>query len=307
MPIPMAYIAVVIIWSTTPLAMKWSTEGVGFLFGVTGRMCIGAILALVLCCILRIGLPLHIKARQTYLASGSAIYAAMLFTYWGAQYIPSGWIAVIFGMSPVFTSIMTSFYTGKRSISITEAIALVFSLLGLIVMFQHSISMGDNVVPGIIAIVVATLFYSLGLVTVKIIDAQIKSVSTMTGTIIVAVTLYLLTWFLSGSELPVSIPTRTAAAILYLGVIASVIGFMLFFYVLKNIDAIRVSLITLITPGCALILGNLLNHEPLTKEIWLGTSMVLCGLLLFQYEDGFQSFLRNFKSSFDKPETEIES
>ena len=167
--------------------------------------------------------------------------------------------------------------------------------------------MGDNVVLGIIAIVVATLFYSLGLVTVKIIDAQIKSVSTMTGTIIVAVTLYLLTWFLSGSELPVSIPTRTAAAILYLGVIASVIGFMLFFYVLKNIDAIRVSLITLITPGCALILGNLLNNEPLTNEILLGTAMVLCGLLLFQFGDGFQSFLRNYKSSFDKPETENES
>ncbi|HLF97561.1 MAG TPA: EamA family transporter, partial [Methylococcaceae bacterium] len=42
MRVPLAYIGVILLWATTPLAIKWSGEGPGFLFGVTGRMAIGA-------------------------------------------------------------------------------------------------------------------------------------------------------------------------------------------------------------------------------------------------------------------------
>ena len=38
-----AFFSVILLWSTTPLAIKWSGEGPGFLFGVTGRMVIGLI------------------------------------------------------------------------------------------------------------------------------------------------------------------------------------------------------------------------------------------------------------------------
>ncbi|MET0109749.1 MAG: hypothetical protein ABW084_12685 [Candidatus Thiodiazotropha sp.] len=56
MSVPAAYLGIVLIWGTTPLAIKWSGEGVGYLFGVTGRMVIGVILALL---VLRmIGQPL---------------------------------------------------------------------------------------------------------------------------------------------------------------------------------------------------------------------------------------------------------
>ncbi len=46
MSVPLAYLGVIIIWSTTPLAIKWSNETGSFLFGVTGRMALGALLCL---------------------------------------------------------------------------------------------------------------------------------------------------------------------------------------------------------------------------------------------------------------------
>jgi len=88
-----AYFAVILIWSTTPLAIQWSNGGSGFLFGVTGRMLISAILALALVFILKLPMQWHRQARRTYLAAGVGIYGAMLMVYWAAQYIPSGWIA----------------------------------------------------------------------------------------------------------------------------------------------------------------------------------------------------------------------
>ena len=103
---PAAFIGVVLIWGTTPLAIKWSGEGVGYLFGVSSRMVIGLILALLVLKLMGLSLPWHAKARRTYIAAGLGIFVAMTAAYWSAQYIPSGWISVMFGLTPIVTGLM---------------------------------------------------------------------------------------------------------------------------------------------------------------------------------------------------------
>ena len=46
--VPAAFAGVVLIWATTPVAIKWSSEGAGFLFGVSSRMVLGAMVCAVL-------------------------------------------------------------------------------------------------------------------------------------------------------------------------------------------------------------------------------------------------------------------
>ncbi len=75
----------------------------------------------------------------------------------------------------------------------------------------------------------------------------------------------------------------TIAAIVYLGIIGSVLGFALYYYVLKHVDTTRVALITVITPVIALLLGHLLNGEAIQVEALIGTAAILSGLLLFEY------------------------
>ena len=283
MRVAMAYIGVIMIWSTTPLALKWSTETTGFLFAVTSRMGIGTAIAVLFCFMMGRELPHDRLALKTYAASGSGAYLAMMFTYWGAQYIPSGWISVIFGLAPIITSILAARYLAERNIGVTKIAALVVSLMGLWVMFQHSLEMGSDVVYGIAAVVGGVFFYSLSIVAVKQINAVVPPTAVMTGTLVVATTLFLATWLIGGFQAPTAIPTRSAGAILYLSIVGSVLGFMLFYYVLQNVEATRASLITLITPGNALILGNLLNKEAITTDVILGTTLVVGGLLLFQY------------------------
>ena len=65
MSVPAAFIGVIVIWSTTPLAIKWSGEGPGFLFGVSARMLIGTVLCLALMKLVRVALPWDRAARRT--------------------------------------------------------------------------------------------------------------------------------------------------------------------------------------------------------------------------------------------------
>ena len=68
MSVPLAFLAVVLIWSTTPLAIKWSGEGPGYLFGVFSRMALAVVVCLALLLILRRQLPWHRDARRAYLS-----------------------------------------------------------------------------------------------------------------------------------------------------------------------------------------------------------------------------------------------
>jgi len=69
-----AYALVVLIWSTTPLTIKWSGQGVNFLFGVTARMTIGTLLAALLTIWQYGALSYDKKALQVYLSVGLAIF-----------------------------------------------------------------------------------------------------------------------------------------------------------------------------------------------------------------------------------------
>jgi drug/metabolite transporter (DMT)-like permease len=84
-------------------------------------------------------------------------------------------------------------------------------------------------------------------------------------------------------ELPETIASRAGMSIIYLALFGSVIGFALFFYILKHVSASRVSLITLVTPVTALLLGRYLNDEPLTVQIMTGAMMILMGLASYEF------------------------
>ena len=90
MSVPSAYLGVIIIWSTTPLAILWSCQEVGFVFGVTSRMLIGAVLALIAAALLGSGLKWHRHALLAYTAAAIGIYGGMISAYWSAQFIPTG-------------------------------------------------------------------------------------------------------------------------------------------------------------------------------------------------------------------------
>jgi drug/metabolite transporter (DMT)-like permease len=70
----------------------------------------------------------------------------------------------------------------------------------------------------------------------------------------------------------------------YLGAFGSVLGFALYYYVLKHMETSKVSLITLVTPVLALLLGHLLNGEAVSGQVWMGTACISLGLSLHQHQ-----------------------
>ena len=285
MRIYLAYISVILLWATTPLAIKWSGEGPGFLFGVTGRMTIGTVCILLTLVLSRQRLVWHRKALQTYLAVAVQIYGSMLVVYWAAQFIPSGWISVIFGLLPLMTALLAAIWLRERSLTLGKLLAYVLGISGLWIMFGSALQLGYNAVLGIIGVLVSTFLQALSSVWVKRIDAKIPALSQVTGGLLLSLPLYLMTWAKFDGHWPSEISPISLASIIYLGVIATTFGFVLYYYLLINQSATRVALVTLVSPVIALLLGHAVNHEPLTVNVVTGTLLILGALLMHELFD----------------------
>jgi len=293
MSVPAAYISVVLLWSTTPLAIQWSSQGWGYMFGVTGRMLIGTIIGISLLLVSRTPLPMDRNALRTYLAAGLGIYGAMMGVYWGSQYIPSGLVAVLFGLTPVTTALLAAQFLQESSLTLGKIFGGLLGVSGLIIIFGSDIEGHHIAWYGIAALMVAVVIHSASAVWVKRIDGKYPALAITTGGLIVSVPLYLITWWIVDGQLPPHFPVRAVAAIVYLGVFGSVLGFSLYFYILKKLEANRVALIPLITPVSALVIGQLFNNETISLDIWVGAIFILLAVISHHWGD---NWLSQFKS-----------
>ena len=135
MSLPLAYVAIIIIWSTTPLAVKWSAVDAGFVFAVLSRMTIAAILCQVLVFALRSPWQWHKRALAMYLLSGFNIFFSMILIYWGAQTISSGLIALIFGLMPIVTGIFAAIILNEKSLTPQKLFGISIAFVGLMIIF----------------------------------------------------------------------------------------------------------------------------------------------------------------------------
>ena len=282
----LVYVLVVLIWSTTPLAIKWSSEGVGFLSGLTARMSIGALLSLVLVIIIYKKLRLDARAIHVYLASGLAIFGGMMPVYWGAQYIDSGLISVVFSLTPIVTAFLAARFLYEQSITLYKILGSMLGMLGLVVIFSDQISIGEQAMTGVSAVVLSVILHSISSVWIKYLKPDVPVLMITAGGLLCSLPLFALSFYLLDEQMPDTVPLRSLFAIIYLGVMGSVVGFMSYYFILVQLPTSTVALITLITPVLALWIGVLFNGEIVSYSIILGAACVLIGLLIHQWGAG---------------------
>ena len=283
MSIPAAFFGVVLIWATTPLAIKWSGEAAGYLFGVGARMLLGLFVCLVLIAVLGRKMRWHKKAMQTYVVAGLGLWGAMTTVYWGAQFISSGLVSVIFGFTPIISGVMAAIWLKEKVFTPFKILGMLLGITGLAIIFFHSLNIGQGAVAGLLGVITSVTIHSLSMVGVKKVAAGLTALETTTGSLLIGVPLFLLAWGWDGAQLPVALDSRSMAAIVYLGIVGSVVGFILYYYVLHHVEVNKVALIPLATPILAIFIGQWINDEVISVREWTGIGVILLGLSSFQW------------------------
>ncbi len=284
MQVSVAYFAVLLIWSTTPLGIIWSSESINPTMAVLLRMLIAIVLGALIIYIKKIPLPWHKQALRLYSYSALGIFGGMLFSYLAAGYLSSGLMSLIFGLAPVLSTIFSQKILAEPQITAIKKLAMLLSFIGLAIVSSDNFTFADDAVYGLIFIFIAVSLFSLSGVLVKSISLAIHPMATTIGALTIATPLFFICWLLSDGYVDISQwQAKSIWATLYLGFFGSLIGFVAYFYVLQRLTASTVALITLVTPVIALTLGALLNDEDLNSKILLGAALVLSGLALYHW------------------------
>ena len=284
MSVSIAYLAVLLIWSTTPLGIVWSSESINPSLAVLLRMLIALVLGALVIKVRKINLPWHKQALTLYTYSELGIFVGMLCTYLAAPYLSSGIISLVFGLSPVISALLAKKILAEPNISGVRKFSMIISLCGLAVVCSDNFTLADDGIYGVIFILLAVFFFSLSGVLVKSVSIAIHPLATTVGALTVATPLFLVSWLVLDGTVPVETwQVKSIWATLYLGVFGSLIGFYAYFTVLQKLSASSVTLITLVTPVIALSLGAMLNGEVINDKLILGAFMVLFGLAIYHF------------------------
>jgi len=206
-------------------------------------------------------------------------------SYLAAQYIGSGLMSLLFGLSPIVSGLLAQRILGESKFSAVRVSALAIALIGLTIVCWDKLSLGGQAATGIGLILTAMVIFSTSGVMIKSITINIHPLATTLGALYFCIPLFFIAWLVFDGELNVAQwSQQSVMAIVYLGIFGSLINYIAYFFILQKLSPTTVALIALITPIFAITLGAQLNHELISQQMTIGGSLVLLGLGLYQLD-----------------------
>lgn len=283
-----AYFITIGIWTTTPLAIKWSNDSFSPIASITLRILIATLIALAVCYLALKSQRLKVKHFRTYLVASIGIFPNMLLVYFAANYISSGLISVLFAISPFFTGLIAWLVFKQSPFNLRQTLAFVIATAGLVVIFNEQLTLNEDAYIGFLLMILSNICFAASSVLLKRYGQAVPVFEQTTGAMSIALlgllTTSALLWLANSPMVAIdtnSISIKSVASISYLATIGSLVGFVSYFFVVKKMSLATIATLPLITPIAALWLGNFANNEAVTQPIIIGSIAIIIALGLF--------------------------
>jgi drug/metabolite transporter (DMT)-like permease len=202
--------------------------------------------------------------------------------FWGEQYISSGLAALLQATLPAFGLVIAHFYLPAERITPLKIIGVVLGVLGVAIVFSNQLSVaGGKALAGSIALVISSAVVAYSNVLIKARGKHLNPAILAGGQMFFGlIPLFMVGLPLEGNPFYFRWTTMALVAILYLAIVGSVIAFLLYYWLVHNMDVTKSMLIALVTPVVAVILGMLVLNEELGWRTVAGGAMIMSGIAL---------------------------
>ena len=222
------------------------------------------------------------EARQAwrhFLVLG-ALNAAVPFWLiaWGEQHIDSGLAAVVQASVPIFNALIALKVLPQERLNGTRALGLGIGIVGVAVVTGIHPSGGWLAVAGALAVVLSSLSYASAGVYGQL------AVSGTTGPMLAAGSMLMggvILLPLALFQLPDAVPSWEATgSILALSLLGTALAQLILYRILASHGSARLSLVTYLMPGFALLYGATILDEKITAATIVGLALILGGVAL---------------------------
>lgn len=279
------YALLVLIWAATPLAIVWSVAEVHPMWVLIIRYFGASLIALALLKIMRDPLPFDAVSMKSYLAGSLNLIGAQLFIYLAANYLTSGLMALIFGLSPLIAGLIGHVILKTHKLVWLQWLGMGVAVSGLTFVFADSAE--SNVNPwGVVLMIISMISYISSIFWVKQINAPLKPMSQATGSLIVSALGSLALIPFIWQHFPTQIPSTNAIiGFVFTMILSSIVAMLCYFWLIRRLAASTVSLSNVMTPVIALVLGATLNNEYISSNAFVGIVIVMFGIVMYFWKE----------------------
>ena len=212
-----------------------------------------------------------------------ALYNALLFI--GQQGVTSGVAAILIGMNPILATGFSRLLLPTERLGGIETLGLLLGFLGVGLVARPASTgwlVADLLAPGLVLL--AAVCVALGSVLVQRVDSDLGTEGMVAwSTAIGALLLHAMSVGLpSESIADVTVTPAAVAAVIYLAVFASAVGYVVYFDLLDRLGAIEINLVSYTVPVFAALSGWLVLDESLDTAAVAGFAVIVAGFVLLK-------------------------
>jgi drug/metabolite transporter (DMT)-like permease len=277
------FLLLTLIWGTTWAAIRIGLGGMPPFTGVALRFALAGALLVALAPSLGVRLGRAPRERVLWLANGVLSFClSYSAVYWSEQYIPSGLAAVLFATYPLFVAALAHFLLPGERLRRGAVAGMVLGFAGVAVIFSDDLTLlgGEAVRQAAFVMLVAPLVSAVASVVVKRWGSGVPPLSLAAVPMLFAGVVMGAVALLVERGRPLVVDARSMGALLYLAILGSAVTFTIYYWLLANMPATRLALMSYLIPIVAVAVGALLFDEPLRPRLLAGSALVLAGVVI---------------------------
>jgi drug/metabolite transporter (DMT)-like permease len=277
----LAYSALCFIWGSTWIAIRYGLESLTPIFSAGVRFSFASFFIFILMRIKSIPLQTDKVAIRLYLLMGFFSFVIPFgLVYWAQQFVPSGMAAVLFAVYPFWVVIFSYIRISGDDIGFFKIFGTVLGFAGIVIIFSDSFA-GDisNYLIGMFAVVLSGIMQAWIAVSIKKYGHHLHPLSMNFIPMVIAGISMLIIALFTEDLSNLKFNQNAYLSILYLSFFGSVVTFTSFYWLIKRVNLVILSLVAFITPVVALVLGYFIYNEVLTTQHFIGAALVLTGVL----------------------------
>lgn len=276
------FIALCLIWGSTWYFIKISLNaGVPPFFGVGFRFFLSGLLFFLIIFFKKESIPFNKQAIKLYLSFGLLNFALSYgITYWATQYVYSSISSILWGLFPLFTSVMAHFMLSgddNEKLTSNKLKALFLGFIGMVFIGSNqSIDLQSQSFLAIMVLVGAIIIAAWPSVLYKkyndvVGPYQMNAVcQLLTGVIMLS-----LSSLLKEDLAQIVWTDQLLFASAYLVIFGGVISWGIYFWLYQYLSVTQVTYVAIFPPIVAIILGWIFLNEVLSAKEIIGTIFIL--------------------------------
>jgi drug/metabolite transporter (DMT)-like permease len=274
-------IVVCLIWGSTWLVIKLGLATMPPLLAAGLRFLLASLILLGMLVIRKEELPRGKAFRMLVVVMGlTAFSVPYALVYWGQRLIPSALASILFASYPFFVAIFSHVFLPSERMNWLKVIGVVLGFTGVYVIFSSQIAIDATIAVGGMAAIVMSAFIQAGsLVYLKKHGETYSPISVNFVSMSIGALILLVASVATESYVTVSFTGQVLFSIIFLAVFGNVVAFVSYFWLVKHVETVLLSMTSFVTPIIAVALGALVLSETLSPRMFSGATLVLCGIL----------------------------